>query len=61
MKIYLIYINRHYIMRATYGKEMHAEFSWKEQPDNVGSETMTAWVGLIWLRISIPKRLFWNC
>jgi len=48
-------------MRATYGKEMHAEFSWKEQPDNVGTETMTAWVGLIWLKVNIPERLFWKC
>ena len=33
----------------------------KEQPDNIGTETMTAWVWLIWLRVSIPERLFGKC
>ena len=30
----------------------------KEQSDDIGTETVTAWVGLIWLRGSIRDRLF---
>jgi len=29
-----------------------------EQSDDTGTETMKAWVGLIWLRGSICERLF---
>ena len=32
-----------------------------EQSGDTGTETMTAWVGLIWLRVSICERLFWEC
>jgi hypothetical protein len=36
------------------GRETHT----KEQYDDIGTETVTAWVGLIWLRVSINERLF---
>jgi len=61
VRIYLIYINKCYIIRATYGKEMHADLVGKptqrRQSDDTGRETMTPWVGLIWLRVSINERL----
>jgi hypothetical protein len=30
----------------------------REQSGDIGTETMTAWVGLIWLTVIIHERLF---
>ena len=36
------------------GRETHQ----REQSDDIGKETLTPWVGLIWLRVSIQERQF---
>lgn len=53
--------NQSYIWRRNACRLLVGKSTQTEQSDDIGIETVKAWVGLIYLTVSIGERLFWMC
>ena len=50
--------NQSYIWKRNACRVLVGKPTQREQSDDIGKETLTPWVGLIWLRVNIQDRQF---